>query len=76
MKELLLETARQTGLVDDKELSTYLEDVNGDERIDDALLRCPFLTEDIVLRLFAEAMGWPYLAEVPKQAVPPEFIES
>ncbi len=76
MKELLLETARQTGLVDDKELATYLKDVNGNERIDETLLRCPFLTEDIVLRLFAGAMGWQYLSEVPEQAVPPEFIES
>jgi len=76
MKELLLETARRTGLVDDKALATYFEDVNGDERIDEALLRCPFLTEDVVLRLFAAAMGWQYLAEVPVQAVPPEFIES
>lgn len=76
MKELILETARQTGLADATELATYFEDVNGSERIDEALLRCPFLTEDIVLRLFAAAMGWQYLAEVPKQAVPPEFIES
>ena len=76
MKELLLETARQTELVDDKELLQYFDEIDGDERLDEALLRCPFLTEDIVLRLFAAAMGWQYLAEVPKQAVPPEFIES
>ncbi|MCF7973397.1 MAG: type II secretion system ATPase GspE [Phycisphaerae bacterium] len=63
-------------MVDDAQLSQYFEDVNGSERIDEALLRCPFLTEDVVLRLFAAAMGWQYLAEVPVQAVPPEFIES
>ncbi len=76
MKELLLETARETGLADEQELAKFFEEVNGDERVDDALLRCPYFTEEVVLRLFASALGWDYLTEVPEDAVPPEFIES
>lgn len=76
MKELLLETARETGLADEQELAKFFETVNGDERVDDALLRCPYFTEEVVLRLFASALGWDYLTEVPEDAVPPEFIES
>ena len=76
MKELLLETARETGLADEQELAKFFEEVNGDERVDNALLRCPYFTEEVVLRLFASALGWDYLTEVPEDAVPPEFIES
>ena len=76
MKELLLDTARETGLADEQELAKFFEEVNGDERVDDALLRCPYFTEEVVLRLFASALGWDYLTEVPEDAVPPEFIES
>ena len=76
MKELLLDTARETGLADEQELAKFFEEVNGDERIDDALLRCPYFTEEVVLRLFASALGWDYLTELPEDAVPPEFIES
>ncbi|MCH8192547.1 MAG: type II secretion system ATPase GspE [Planctomycetes bacterium] len=76
MKELLLDTARETGLADEQELAKFFEEVNGDERIDDALLRCPYFTEEVVLRLFASALGWDFLSEIPEDAVPPEFIES
>lgn len=76
MKELLLDTARETGLADEQELAKFFEGMNGDERLDDALLRCPYFTEDVVLRLFASALGWDFLTEVPEDAVPPEFIES
>jgi general secretion pathway protein E len=40
------------------------------------MLRCPYFTEDVVLRLFASALGWDFLTEVPEDAVPTEFIES
>ena len=76
MKELLLDTARETGLADEQQLAKFFEEVNGDERVDDALLRCPYFTEEVVLRLFASALGWDYLTELPEDAVPPEFIES
>jgi len=77
MKDLLLQTARQTGLADDEQLAKFFAEDNQDsERIDEALLRCPYFTEDIVLKLFAAALGWQYLPEVPERAVPPEFVES
>jgi general secretion pathway protein E len=77
MKELLLKTARQTGLADDEQLAKFFAEENLDgERIDEALLRCPYFTEDIVLKLFAAALGWQFLPEVPERAVPPEFVES
>lgn len=77
MKELLLQTARQTGLADCEQLAKFFAEESQDsERIDEALLRCPYFTEDIVLKLFAAALGWQYLPEVPDRAVPPEFIES
>jgi general secretion pathway protein E len=76
MKELLLETARETGLANVEEMAKYFQENNGNERIDEVLLRCPFFTEDSVLRLFAAALGWDYFSEVPQDAVPPEFIES
>jgi general secretion pathway protein E len=77
MKELLLQTARQTGLADEEQLAKFFAEENQDsERIDEALLRCPYFTEDIVLKLFAAALGWQFLPEVPERAVPPEFVES
>jgi len=77
MKELLLQTARQTGLADDGQLAKFLAEENQDnERIDEALLRCPYFTEDVILKLFAAALGWQFLPEVPEGAVPPEFVES
>jgi len=63
-------------LLDDEQLAKYFEEVDARERIDEFLLRCPFFTEDVILKLFAAALGWEFLAEVPEQAVPPEFIES
>ena len=76
MKELLIQTAERTGLADAQKLAEYLNNDVQDQRLDEALLACPFFTEDIILKLFAEALGWPYLNEVPEGAVPPEFIES
>ena len=45
-------------------------------RIDEAMLNCPYFTEDAVLKLFAETLGWEHLAEIPANSVPTEFIES
>ena len=61
MKELLLETAKETGLANVQELAQYFQENNGNERIDEVLLRCPFFTEDSVLRLFAAALGWDFV---------------
>jgi len=76
MKELLIQTAKRTGLVDADQLARFLEENAGPGRVDEALLACPYFTEDLVLKLFAEALGWEYMPEISAKAVPPEFIES
>ncbi len=76
MKNLLIQTAKRTGLLDADQLARFLEQNTGQERVDEALLNCPYFTEEAVLKLFAEAMGWEFFAEVPAGAVPPEFIEA
>jgi general secretion pathway protein E len=75
MKNLLIQTAKRTGLVDAEQLARFLEENKGRGRLDELLLTCPYFTEDAVLRLFAEALGWEYLAEISNQCVPQEFIE-
>jgi general secretion pathway protein E len=76
MQELLLKTAEKTGIVESSKLARFFKENNGSQRLDEAMLNCPYFTEDVVLKLFAAALGWPYLAEVPEKAVPPEFVES
>jgi general secretion pathway protein E len=76
MKNLLIQTAKRTGLLDADQLVKFFEQNTGQERVDEALLNCPYFTEEAVLRLFAEALGWEYFAEVPSKAVPAEFIEA
>ena len=72
----MIQTAKRTGLVDAEQLTKLLEQSTGQGRIDEALLNCPYFTEEAVLRLFAEALGWEYFTEVPAKAVPMEFIEA
>ncbi len=76
MKELLVKTAGRTGLIDPSRLGKYLEENSGKGRLDEVLLSCPYFTEDVVLKLFAEALGWDFLPEIPPKKVPPEFIEA
>ena len=76
MKDLLLQTAKRTGLVDAERLAGFFEESTGQVRIDEALLNCPYFTEDAVLRLFAEALGWEFLPEISAKDVPVEFIEA
>ncbi len=75
MKNLLIQTAKRTGLLDAEQLARFLEENQGRGRLDELLLTCPYFTEDAVLRLFAAALGWEYLAEIPNQSVPQEFVE-
>ncbi len=72
----MIQTAKRTGLVDTEQLAKFLEQSTGQGRIDETLLNCPYFTEETVLRLFAEALGWEYFAEVPAKDVPVEFIEA
>ena len=77
MKDLLIQTAKRTGLVDAEQLAKILEENNEQNlRLDELLLGCPYFTEDVVLKLFAEALGCEFLSEIPPKAVPVEFIEA
>ncbi|MFC1781092.1 type II secretion system ATPase GspE [Planctomycetota bacterium] len=76
MKDLLIQTAKRTGLMDSDQLAKFLDEHTEQGRIDEVLLNCPYFTEDVVLKLFAEALGWDYLSDIPSKAVPVEFIES
>ncbi|MFH1370136.1 MAG: type II secretion system ATPase GspE [Planctomycetota bacterium] len=76
MKELLIQTARRTGILDADKLAKFLEEAGAGQRIDEVLLACPFFTEEQVLRLFASAMGSEFFAEIPVKQVPSEFIHS
>ncbi|MBA7649396.1 Type II secretion system protein E [subsurface metagenome] len=76
MKDLLIQTAKRTGLVDAGKLAEFLENSKSGERIDELLLRSPYFTEEEVLKLFAETLGWEFLTDIPEKLVPPEFIEA
>ena len=76
MKNLLVQAAERTKLVNPEQLVQYLDDNKGHGRLDEVLLTCPYFTEDVVLRLFAEALDWEYLAEVSDRNVPQEFVEN
>ncbi len=77
MKDLLIQTAKRTGLIDAKQLAEFLENnKEGGSRLDDALLRCPYFTEEVVLKLFAAALGWEFLDDIPAKSVSAEFIEA
>ena len=76
MKELLVKTAERTGLVDSEQLTKFFEESHSHQRLDEALLSCPYFTEDVVLKLFAEALGWEYLSEIAAKDVPVEFVEA
>jgi len=76
MKDLLIQTAKRTGLVDVEQLQKFLESNETNERLDEALLRCPYFTEEAVLKLFAAALGQEFIAEIPAKTVPAEFIEA
>ncbi len=59
-----------------KQLADYLDTMQGQERIDEFLLRCPYFTEESVLKLFAAALGEEFLSEIPVKQVPQEFVEA
>jgi general secretion pathway protein E len=75
MKDLLVQTAKRTGLVDPDQLVRFLEESPGPGRLDEVLLTCPYFTEEMILRLFAAALDWEYLAEISDRQVPPEFVQ-
>lgn len=77
MKDLLIKTAQRTGICDAEKLREFLEkNYEPQQRLDEVLLRCPFFTEDTVLKLFAEVLHQQYFEDIPAKDVPPEFIEA
>jgi general secretion pathway protein E len=77
MRDLLIQTAKRTGLVDAERLAEFLKaNSEGKSRLDELLLGCPYFTEEAVLKLFAAALGWEFLEDISAKAVPAEFIES
>ncbi|MBW8015249.1 MAG: type II secretion system protein GspE [Planctomycetes bacterium] len=77
MKSLLIQTAKRSGIVDAVMLENFFDNANGNRRrIDDVLLSAPDFTEEMVLKLFAEALGLDFLSEISPDDVPAEFIES
>jgi general secretion pathway protein E len=76
MKDLLIQAAKETRLVDAEQLTRYLDENKGHGRLDEVLLNCPYYTEDVVLKLFARALGWDYLTEISPASVPAEFVQS
>jgi len=77
MKDLLVQTAKRTGLVDAEQLAKFLENSKEESsRLDELLLRCPYFTEEAVLKLFAAALGQEFLVDISPKAVPAEFIEA
>ncbi len=76
MKELLIQAAQRSGVVDAQLLRDFFaEHADDQRRIDQILLTAPTFTEDMVLRLFAEALGIPFFDEINPSDVPREFIE-
>jgi general secretion pathway protein E len=76
MKDLLIQTAKKTGLVEPERLARFLEESQGHGRLDEVLLACPYFTEEAVLKLFAAALGWEYLTEISDRSVPREFVQA
>lgn len=77
MKELLIQAAERSGVIDSDSLRDFLtENADDTRRVDQILLSAPNYTEDAVLRLFAEAFGVKYFDEIDAATVPEQFIES
>jgi general secretion pathway protein E len=77
MKELLIQTAQQTSIIDAEALKRYFNEHAEDKRrVDQLLLAAPTFTEDVVLKLFAAALGIEYLDEIPAGQTPKNFIEA
>jgi len=76
MKNLLIQTAKQTGYVDADFLEKYLEENAADSRrLDQLMLGCPSFTEEAVLKLFATALELEYFDEIDAKKVPQEFVQ-
>ncbi|MHC4287218.1 MAG: type II secretion system ATPase GspE [Planctomycetota bacterium] len=76
MKDLLIQAAERSGIVDAKTLTDFFtENADDARRVDQVLLAAPNFTEDVVLRLFAEVLGVAFFDEINAADVPEAFIE-
>ncbi len=76
MKQLLIQTARESKIVDPEALARYFEENKDDlRRLDELLLSSPMFTEETILRLFSEAFSIEYVDDIHTDTVPKEFIE-
>ena len=76
MKDLLIQAAERSGIVDAQTLTDFFTENADDARsADQILLSAPNFTEDVVLRLFAEMLGVAFIEEVDSDDVPEAFIE-
>ena len=77
MKDLLIQTAKRTGLVDADQLARFLEENKGHGRLDEVLLTCPYFTEDVVLQAVRRG---PRAGSTCRRSrtgrCPPEFIQN
>jgi general secretion pathway protein E len=77
MKDLLIQAAERSGVVDAGTLRDFLDQYADDSRrVDQVLLSAPNFTEEVVLRLFAEAFGMAFFDEIDASNVPAAFIEN
>ncbi|MHC5082693.1 MAG: type II secretion system ATPase GspE [Planctomycetota bacterium] len=77
MKELLIQAAERSGVVSPDSLREFFTaNAEDSRRVDAVLLSAPNFTEDVVLRLFAEALGMTFYEEINAAQVPEVFIES
>ncbi len=77
MRELLIQAAERSGVVNSVSLREFLtENSDDNRRVDQILLSAPNYTEEVVLRLFAETIGIAYIEEIDTKRVPEQFIES
>ena len=77
MNNLLINTAKRTGIIDAEALSAWFAENTGDRRCtDELMLANPNFTEEAVLKLFAESMSLEYFSEISASDVPKDFIES
>ncbi len=77
MKDLLIQTAQRTGLVDVDILANLIEQsAASPQSLDEILLNCPTFTEESVLRLFAEVLKIEFHHEIDTANVPKKFIEN
>jgi general secretion pathway protein E len=77
MRDLLIKTAQRTGIVDADVLAKFLEaNADSPQRLDELLLTCPQITEEAVLRLFAEVLKIEFFTEIDTAKVPKLFVEN